>query len=42
MTYERKPYTYFTKEFKQEAVRLLLVGDRPAAEIEKINGVGVV
>lgn len=33
MVNKRKPYTYFTKEFKQEAVRLLLVGDRPASEI---------
>jgi transposase len=33
MINKRKPYTYFTKEFKQEAVRLLMVGDRPAAEI---------
>lgn len=35
MTNKRKPYTYFTKEFKQEAVRLLSVADRPAAEIEQ-------
>jgi transposase len=39
MTNKRKPYTYFTKEFKQEAVRLLSVGDRPAAEIAMQLGI---
>jgi len=33
MTNKRKPYAYFTKEFKQEAVRLLLIGDKPASDI---------
>ena len=39
MTNKRKPYTYFTKEFKQEAVRLLLVGDRPASEVAMQLGI---
>ena len=30
---QRKPYTTYTKEFKQEAVRLMETSDRPAAEI---------
>ncbi len=30
---ERKPYKTYTKEFKQEAVRLMDESDRPAAEI---------
>lgn len=33
MTRKRKPYTTYTKEFKQEAVRLMDKSDRPASEI---------
>lgn len=33
MTRKRKPYKSYTKEFKQEAVRLMEESDRPAAEI---------
>ena len=39
MTNKRNPYSYFTKEFKQEAVRLLLVGDRPASEVAMQLGI---
>ena len=39
MTNKRNPYAYFTKEFKQEAVRLLLVGDRPASEVAMQLGI---
>lgn len=39
MTSKRKPYQYFTKEFKEEAVRLLLAGDRPAADIAMQLGI---
>lgn len=33
MTKQRQTYKTFTKEFKQEAVRLLESSDRPAAEL---------
>ncbi|MDH3355248.1 MAG: transposase [Chromatiales bacterium] len=33
MTRKRKPYTTYTREFKQEAVRLMDESDRPASEI---------
>lgn len=39
MTNKRKPYAYFTKEFKQEAVRLLLIGDRHASEVAMQLGI---
>jgi len=32
---QRKPYTIYTKEFKQEAVRLMETLDRPAADIAR-------
>ena len=35
MTKKRKPYTSYTREFKQEAVRLMEAPDRPAAEIAR-------
>lgn len=35
----RKPYKTYTKEFKQEAVRLLQKADRPAAEIAMELGI---
>lgn len=30
---KRKPYKTYTKEFKKEAVRLMIESDRPASEI---------
>lgn len=33
MTGKRKPYKTYTKEFKQEAVRLMEESDKPASEI---------
>ena len=36
---QRKPYTTYTKEFKQEAVRLMETSDRPAAEIARELGI---
>jgi transposase len=33
MTRKRKPYKTYTKEFKEEAVRLMEASDRPASEI---------
>jgi S-adenosylmethionine synthetase len=36
---QRKPYTTYTKEFKQEAVRLMETLDRPAAEIARELGI---
>lgn len=35
----RKPYKTYTKEFKQEAVRLMEVTDRPASEIAMELGI---
>ena len=34
MTRQHKPYQTYTKEFKQEAVRLMTESDKPAAEID--------
>jgi transposase-like protein len=34
-----KPYTTYTKEFKQEAVRMMETSDRPAAEIAMELGI---
>jgi transposase len=39
MTRKRKPYKSYTKEFKQEAVRLMEASDRPAAEIAMELGI---
>ncbi len=39
MTRKRKPYKTYTKEFKQEAVRLMEELDRPAAEIAMELGI---
>ena len=39
MTRKRKPYISYTREFKQEAVRLMDASDRPAAEIARELGV---
>ena len=39
MSRKRKPYTSYTREFKQEAVRLMEASDRPAAEIARELGV---
>ena len=39
MTNKRKPYKTYTKEFKQEAVRLLEKSGRPAAEIAMELGI---
>lgn len=36
---QRKPYTTYTKEFKQEAVRLMETSDRSAAEIARELGI---
>jgi len=36
---QRKAYTTYTKEFKQEAVRLMETLDRPAAEIARELGI---
>ena len=36
---QRKPYTTYTKEFKQEAIRLMETSDRPAAEIARELGI---
>jgi transposase len=33
MTRKRKPYKTYSKEFKEEAVRMMESSDRPAAEI---------
>jgi transposase len=38
MTRQRKPYQTYTKEFKQEAVRLMIETDRPATEIARELG----
>ncbi len=39
MTRKRKPYTTYSKEFKEEAVRLMESSDRPAAEIAMELGI---
>ena len=36
---KRKPYKTFPKEFKQEAVRLMIESDRPASEIANELGI---
>ncbi|MCK5268824.1 MAG: transposase, partial [Spirochaetes bacterium] len=36
---QKKPYKTYTKEFKQEAVRLMEVTDRPASEIAMELGI---
>ena len=36
---QRKSYTTYTKEFKQEAIRLMETSDRPAAEIAMQLGI---
>ena len=38
MTKHRKPYQTYSREFKQEAVRLMMESDRPAAEIARELG----
>lgn len=35
----RKPYKTYTREFKQEAVRLMETSDRPAAEVAMELGI---
>lgn len=39
MVSKRKPYKTYTREFKQEAVRLMESSDRPAAEIAMELGI---
>jgi len=39
MTRKRKPYKTYTKEFKEEAVRMMESSDRPAAEIAMELGI---
>ena len=39
MTRKRKPYKTYTKEFKQEAVRMMEESGRPAAEIAMELGI---
>lgn len=39
MTRKRMPYKTYTKEFKEEAVRLMQASDRPAAEIAMELGI---
>ena len=39
MTRKRKPYKTYTREFKQEAVRLMESSDRPASEIAMELGI---
>ena len=39
MTAKRKPYKTYTKEFKQEAVRLMKESGRPAAELAMELGI---
>lgn len=39
MTRKRKPYKTYTKEFKEEAVRLMESSDKPAAEIAMELGI---
>ena len=38
MTSKRKPYKTYTKEFKQEAVRMMEQSDKPATEIAMEHG----
>jgi len=38
MTTKRKPYKTYTKEFKQEAVRMMRESERPAAELARELG----
>ena len=38
MTRLRKPYQAYTREFKQEAVRLMVESDKPATEIARELG----
>ncbi|MCU7853321.1 MAG: transposase [Candidatus Thiodiazotropha sp. (ex Monitilora ramsayi)] len=39
MTRKRKPYKTYTKEFKEEAVRMMESSDRPAAEVAMELGI---
>jgi len=39
MTRKRKPYKTYTKEFKQEAIRMMEESGRPAAEIAMELGI---
>jgi transposase len=39
MTRKRKPYKTYTKQFKEEAVRMMESSDRPAAEIAMELGI---
>lgn len=39
MTQKRRPYKTYTKEFKEEAVKLMLQSDRPSSEIAMELGV---
>ena len=39
MTKQRRPYKTYTREFKQEAVRLMETTDRPASEIAMELGI---
>jgi transposase len=39
MTQKRKPYQVYTKEFKQEAVRLMETSNRPPTEIAMELGI---
>lgn len=39
MQRKRKPYKTYTKEFKEEAVRLMEVSDKPASEVARELGV---
>lgn len=39
MTHKRKPYQVYTKEFKQEAIRLMETSNRPPTEIAMELGI---
>jgi transposase len=39
MTRKRKPYKTYTKQFKEEAVRMMETSERPAAEIAMELGI---
>ncbi|MDX1252959.1 MAG: transposase [Gammaproteobacteria bacterium] len=39
MTRKRKPYKTYTREFKQEAIRMMEEPDRPAAELARELGI---
>lgn len=39
MAYKREPYKTYTREFKVEAVRLMVESDRPSAEIAAELGI---